>query len=237
MVKLALFAALVALPAVAAEQMKCKMGGAVRCPCPASLSVQCEGYTGSQYIGNDQKVSTIKAVISANGRTKEVTLDKPTKGIRDYYGGDTLKEELRKAGHSIGEFEDVSVTEFTADPDIKLYTEPGPDFGKLDNVPVARKAGAGGGEESKFVCSYVTSPSTAAAEACGKQKICFAVVSCKGYGEVAVGCAATGDTCPTASKCAEDEVVSVTKPKNARDFSKEVEDNKDAKEHSAGGEQ
>lgn len=86
-VYISIFILFVSLRSLGAS-ISCKLKDAVRCLCPASLTVDCDkGFTG--FIANDEKPQSIVVSVydKEKGTAKEVTLENPPEGIRSYYAG------------------------------------------------------------------------------------------------------------------------------------------------------
>jgi len=196
------------ITAVYAGNKTCTIESVVRCMCPASMFVDC-GTDGSGNLKNDEKVKSVKlAIVDKNTGTKRyITLNEADLSnfkARDFYGANYSKELRGLAGAK--DKEEISADNLVMDSGVKLYEDTN------GTVEVGAKASS-----SSSNCSYVDDfPQIANySGACGGKKICVARIQCKDLGGAPyigiAACPASKGSCPSATDCAADQLVSTEK--------------------------
>jgi hypothetical protein len=190
-----------------AAELKCGLQGAVRCLCPASMSIDCgNGIAG--YVDNEErpKALIVSVFDKSTGSAREITLPNPPNGVRSYYAGLERDEWLRSR------LSKQNVT-FNANTDIQVTSATFPDSLTLFQDPHKKAVARGGGSQqqgAKYRCYYLDEPRLAKSNKCG-DAICTAKAMCwegdRLLGEATVGCLGRGSQCPTASNCAADNSV------------------------------
>lgn len=106
-----------------AEDVRCKITGAVRCMCPASMSVKCGSSTG--YIDNKEPVKAVSFSYSDGTAQTGVMMYNPKGTARDFYtsSNDEIKAELRKRGVDPEKVR-ISIGYIEVSGSAKLYDDP-----------------------------------------------------------------------------------------------------------------
>lgn len=213
-VYISIFILFVSLRSLGAS-ISCKLKDAVKCLCPASLTVDCgKGFTG--FIANDEKPQSIVVSVydKEKGTTKEVTLENPPEGIRSYYAGiDSdawITRQLGDKGITITSNTQLNVTSAKFPESLTLYEDHSKIGPKNKNQVVAPS-------KFKYLCYYTKEPSLIKDDSC-HNSVCSGSVNCweqdKSIGETTVACKPVGNACPSASACADDNDVKVNKSPN-----------------------
>jgi hypothetical protein len=190
-----------------AADMKCEITGAVRCPCPASMSVICG--TTSGYVDNKEPVRSVAITYrTEDGRKGTVTLTNPKGTARDFYAAksnDEVVAALRKNHVDPGKAE-IEAKSILISSSASIYDDP-------DKHSLASGTSTSGGDAPKqAACTWVSKPYVIAVAGCGSA-ICSGTVNCGGAETVAACKAgADGKSCGTAQKCAEDQDVTPVDP-------------------------
>jgi hypothetical protein len=193
---LALVAASVLTGQAFAADLTCEITGAVRCLCPASMSVDCGSVSG--FVDDKEPVKSVTiAYRTETGESGTLVLTNPKGTARDFYAADyndEVKAALRKKGID-AEKANVSGKSIVIASTAKIYADPD----KKETV-----SGGSGGGSGVSDCSWVTRPQVIQAKGCGTA-FCIGQASCRGAeGTVACKAKADGKNCGTAQACAED---------------------------------
>lgn len=188
----------------------CEINGAVRCMCPASITVTCQN-NGSEtktsgYMRNEENLQKALFVItnSSTFQKRNIWLsERDLKNItaRDLYGVN-YNQEIRKLVNA-KDGEEVSTKYFILSSDTKLYEDANARTEKV--------------EGSNQECSYVDELPNII-DSCGKQ-ICIAKVQCSDFNgskfKGTSACLAINGSCPSASACVDDQSV-ILKPEQQK---------------------
>ena len=191
-----------AAPSAHGDTYTCAVKGAVRCPCPASLSVSCKSPDGvaiNANVDNAQKALSISYTCG----TVTGTLAKPTDDIRQYYGGDDVFKADAKAHGQTVPTDTYCSFSFTADSDsLKLFKDP-EETNKIDlNGCSWVSSQAGGLFATQSQGGLFSVGSSCAPSFPAQTGVCGGEISCKGKKIEFRTCESSGDHgCPTATEC------------------------------------
>jgi hypothetical protein len=107
--------------------MTCVRIDVVRCPCAASMSVDCDKY-GVGRIFDEQKVKSVTLMLEReSGSSVEFTVKNPGLGVRMYHGGaeedPKVLATLKAMGIDLLEGDTITLKEFIAFSNTKLYAD------------------------------------------------------------------------------------------------------------------
>lgn len=189
-----------------AQATECDVTAVARC-CVEAMGVECVG-GAKGYMRNDAKLERLKVrVTSRNGTSREVVLNDPPGGIRDYYAiryNDWVTGQLRLR---YGDEVEVARNGYVVSDDTPLYD----DF-SADTFIMRAGQNRRSNRSSQYDCNYTGQPYLIDAQQCG-QKICFGEANCRINGReglYSVACHAnSNETCPTANECADSPTANI----------------------------
>jgi len=194
----------------------CTIQSAVRCPCDASMIVSCGKKNG--YVKNDAKVKSLKVIVTdASGLTREMYLDNPPGGARDFYAADYNQWLREKVKPKSGERMTIAENGLVLDSSSLLYDDPDAkeSIGPLTDSSIENSEPCVFVDEEPIVFS---SPDACSSKMCSVKVKCNYSTPKKEFISNAVCPANKDGSCPTATECAEDNKILFSKPTNVKNI-------------------
>ena len=193
----------------------CEIRTVARCPfCVASAHIRCRNGNDG-YVRNNTRVAQLRVVItSRNGNQRTVTLENPPGGIRDYYPIESNDWVATQLGRNLrwGDEIEIANNGIKINDNTILYS----DVNARSQTGTAGRSSSNSSASSNeyYECSYLRDPGIISIHTC-QDKLCVGNLTCNhinGTIRSMVSCPAINETtCPTATICANDSLVTWNK--------------------------
>lgn len=209
---IALYSLFALVDLYAESTVECDNVAMMRCMCDAPMIINCSGLEGN--VKADAPLKYVRITVkSKNGQTKEVTLQNPPGGIRNYYAAQTNEWVISQLKNlKFGDDVTVSTNGYGLGAETPLYSDT-----SAKNVIGTVSSKALVNEEQ---CKYVDEVPLVASYGSCSGKICSAKISCNfpdgNFTGSALCPANTDGSCPSATDCALDDKIQFTDPKDVK---------------------